>query len=120
MAVCSGGGHWIEMQRLLPAFEGSAVDLVFVSTHAVGDAGQAGRPYHQIRNATRRDRLAFAVLAVQLARIFLKERPEVVVTTGAAPVVTTTSGRSLRRMRASCTASTAKASWSRRVALRIW
>ena len=85
MAVCSGGGHWIEMQRLLPAFEGSAVDLVFVSTHAVGDAGQADRPYYQIRNATRRDRLAFAVLAVQLARILLKERPEVVVTTGAAP-----------------------------------
>ena len=85
MAVCSGGGHWIEMQRLLPAFEGSAVDLVFVSTHAAGDAVQAGRPYYQIRNATRRDRLAFAVLAVQLARILRKERPEVVVTTGAAP-----------------------------------
>ena len=43
------------------------------------------RPYYQIRNATRRDRLAFAVLAVQLARILRKERPEVVVTTGAAP-----------------------------------
>ena len=85
MAVCSGGGHWIEMQRLLPAFEGSAVDLVFVSTHAAGDAGQADRPYYRIRNATRRDRLAFAVLAVQLTRILRKERPEVVVTTGAAP-----------------------------------
>ena len=46
---------------------------------------EAGPPYYQIRNATRRDRLAFAVLAVQLARILRKERPEVVVTTGAAP-----------------------------------
>jgi UDP-N-acetylglucosamine:LPS N-acetylglucosamine transferase len=85
MAVCSGGGHWIEMQRLLPAFEGSAVDLVFVSTHDAADAGQTDRPYYRIRNATRRDRLAFAVLAVQLTRILRKERPEVVVTTGAAP-----------------------------------
>jgi UDP-N-acetylglucosamine:LPS N-acetylglucosamine transferase len=85
MAVCSGGGHWIEMQRLLPAFEGSAVDLVFASTHDEADAGQTGRPYYRIRNATRRDRLAFAVLAVQLARILREERPEVVVTTGAAP-----------------------------------
>jgi len=85
MAVCSGGGHWVEMQRLLPAFEGSAVDLVFVSTHAAGDAGDAGHPYYQVRNATRRDRLAFAALAVQLASILRKERPEVVVTTGAAP-----------------------------------
>ena len=61
MAVCSGGGHWIEMQRLLPAFEGSAVDLVFVSTHDAADAGQTDGPYYRIRNATRRDRLAFPV-----------------------------------------------------------
>ena len=83
MAVCSGGGHWIEMRRILPAFEG--LDLVLVSTHPAGDPDLATHPYYQIRNATRRNRLAFGLLAAQLTRILLKERPDVVVTTGAAP-----------------------------------
>ena len=70
----------------MPAFEG-APEVVYVSTHAAGRCrSRAGRPTTPIRNATRQDRLAFAVHdRAAVAHRLPKERPEVVVTTGAAP-----------------------------------
>jgi UDP-N-acetylglucosamine:LPS N-acetylglucosamine transferase len=83
MAVSSGGGHWVQLRRIAPAFEG--LDLVYVGVDRATPADLGGASYHAVRDATRRDRLAFAVLTAQLVRIVLTERPEVVVTTGAAP-----------------------------------
>ncbi len=83
MAVSSGGGHWVELRRLRAAFAG--LEVVYVSTDASAAAEVAGDRHYAIRNVSRRDRLGFAVLLWQLARILLRERPDVVVTTGAAP-----------------------------------
>ena len=83
MAVSSGGGHWVELRRLRAAFAG--LEVVYVSTDASAAAEVPAARHYAIRNVTRRDRLGFAVLAWQLARILLRERPDVVVTTGAAP-----------------------------------
>jgi UDP-N-acetylglucosamine:LPS N-acetylglucosamine transferase len=83
MAVSSGGGHWVEMRRIVPAFDG--LEVVYVSTDAEIDADLAGFRYYAVRNVTRRNRLGFAVLVWQIARILLRERPDVVITTGAAP-----------------------------------
>lgn len=83
LAVSSGGGHWVELRRILPAFEG--LDLVYASTEAAPDADLDAARYHAVRNVTRRNRLAFALVVWQIARILLRERPDAVVTTGAAP-----------------------------------
>lgn len=83
MAVSSGGGHWVELRRLLPAFEG--LDVVYVSTDEASEAELAGAPYHRIPNVSRMNaRGAFGLLAV-MARVVRAERPEVVITTGAFP-----------------------------------
>jgi UDP-N-acetylglucosamine:LPS N-acetylglucosamine transferase len=82
MAVASGGGHWIELRRLRAAFAG--LDVVYASTDASAAAG-LGAPHYTIRNVTRRDRIGFAVTLWQILRILARERPDVVVTTGAAP-----------------------------------
>jgi UDP-N-acetylglucosamine:LPS N-acetylglucosamine transferase len=82
LAVASGGGHWVQLRRIRPAFEG--MEVVYASTDPVADP-DLGAPYHRIRNVTRRDRLGFAVVIWQITRILLRERPDVVVTTGAAP-----------------------------------
>lgn len=82
MAVSSGGGHWVELRRIRAAFAG--VDVFYVSTDPSAAAGLAARHY-AIRNVTRRDRFGFLVVVAQLVRILLCERPDVVVTTGAAP-----------------------------------
>jgi hypothetical protein len=83
LAVASGGGHWMQLRRIVPAFAG--LEVVYASVDPAPPADLADCVYYRLRDATRRDRLAFAVLAAQLARIVLRERPDVVITTGAAP-----------------------------------
>ena len=83
LAVASGGGHWVELRRLMPAFADS--EVVYVSTESVADADLAPARYYAVRNVTRRSRLAFAETIRQVHAIVRKERPDVVVTTGAAP-----------------------------------
>lgn len=83
MAIASGGGHWVQLRRIMPAFEG--LDVFYVSVDPSSAADVPGRTYYAIRNVTRRDRLGFIVVIRQLVRILLRERPDVVITTGAAP-----------------------------------
>lgn len=98
LAVASGGGHWVQLCRIVPAFAGTQV--VYASVDPAPPAELAGCAYHRIRDATRRDRLAFAVLTAQLARIVLRVRPDVVITTGAAPgLLALALGKTLTRSR---------------------
>jgi UDP-N-acetylglucosamine:LPS N-acetylglucosamine transferase len=83
MAVASGGGHWVELRRIMPAFEGA--EVVYVSTEPVADADLAPARYYAVLNVTRRNRLGFVMTVRQILGILRRERPEVVVTTGAAP-----------------------------------
>jgi Oligosaccharide biosynthesis protein Alg14 like len=83
MVATSAGGHWVQMRRLLPAFEGMQVVYAGVGPALDPDLGAAA--YYRIRNVSRRDPFGFFVIAVQLGRIMRRERPDVVVTTGAAP-----------------------------------
>lgn len=82
VAISSGGGHWIELLRLRPAFEGHFVVWVTVSeayrAHVEG-------PLRVIDDVTRWDRLGLVRCAMQVARILLTERPDVVISTGALP-----------------------------------
>ena len=83
VAISSGGGHWIELLRLRPAFQGHFVVYVTVSeayrTH-VGDA-----PLRVIDDCTRWDKLGLLKTSMQVLRVLLEERPDVVVSTGALP-----------------------------------
>jgi UDP-N-acetylglucosamine:LPS N-acetylglucosamine transferase len=83
MAIASGGGHWVQLRRIMPAFEG--LDVFYVSLDASSAADVPGRRYYTVRDVSRRDRWGFVVLAAQLARILARERPDVVITTGSAP-----------------------------------
>lgn len=83
MAVASGGGHWVELRRIMPAFEGT--EVFYVSTEGEADADLAPARYYAVENSTRRSRLALARTVRQLLAIVRRERPDVVVTTGAAP-----------------------------------
>lgn len=82
LAVASGGGHWVQLKRLRPAFDGH--DLVFVTTNA-GYRGE-GQPcrFYAVNDASRWNKLGLAEMAFRLLVIVLRERPDVVITTGAA------------------------------------
>ena len=60
LAVASGGGHWIELLRLRPAFGDQAVHYVTVQDKYRDDV--AGSPFHVVRDATRWQRWAVAGL----------------------------------------------------------
>ena len=92
LAVASGGGHWIQLQRLRPAWDG--MDVTYVSTkpgaHLVlaKDAKARGQPeprFIVIPDANRWQKLRLLWLLAKLALILLRYRPDVIVTTGAAP-----------------------------------
>ena len=83
LAVSSGGGHWVELRRLGPAFDG--LETVYVSTDPGPDPDLGPVRYHRVANVTRKNRWALFRVVWQIARIVRAERPDVVLTTGAAP-----------------------------------
>ena len=83
LAVASGGGHWVQLLRLRPAFAGDRVIWVTVNKAYRTDVGTA--PFAVVNDATRWNRLDLLMLAARMAWIVLRQRPDVVVTTGAAP-----------------------------------
>ncbi len=83
LAVASGGGHFVQLMRLRAAFEGCDLAVVTVNESYQPEA-RADR-FYVVRDATRWDKLGLLVMAAQLLRILVKERPDVVISTGAAP-----------------------------------
>ena len=69
--------------RVLCAFDGS--DVVFVSVDRHYHEEVPEHRFHVVNDANRWDRLGVAKLAVQMLSIVLRERPDVVFSTGAAP-----------------------------------
>ena len=85
MAIASGGGHWVQLMRIRPALAG--LDTFFVSMDASSAVDVPGKRYYTIRDASRKQKWAFAIVLCQLLWILLRERPGIVITTGSAPAL---------------------------------
>jgi UDP-N-acetylglucosamine:LPS N-acetylglucosamine transferase len=83
LAVSSGGGHWVQLLRLRPAFDGS--EVVFATVREGYRSDVDGAEFRVIPDANRWSKLALVFTALGIARLILRERPEVVISTGAAP-----------------------------------
>jgi UDP-N-acetylglucosamine:LPS N-acetylglucosamine transferase len=83
LAVASGGGHWVQLLRLRPAFEGHRVTYITVRRGYAADI--PGERLRTVVDATRWNRFKLGMMAAKLLWIVLTERPDVVVSTGAAP-----------------------------------
>jgi hypothetical protein len=81
----SGGGHWIELRRLQPAFEG--FQNVYVSTLPGYASVVSGHRYHSVPDASRFSVWGFAGIFIRAIWILLRERPHAIVTTGSAPML---------------------------------
>ncbi|MEW6038503.1 MAG: UDP-N-acetylglucosamine--LPS N-acetylglucosamine transferase [Pseudomonadota bacterium] len=85
LAVASGGGHWMQLMRLRDAFLGG--DMAFVATH-FSDYRKSippGARFYLVTDANKKDWLRGTLLICELFWIILRERPDVVISTGAAP-----------------------------------
>ena len=92
LAVASGGGHWIQLMRLRPAWDGQ--DVTYVTTteslraDVMRDAAERGqRPpgYFVVPEANRWQKLRLIGQLIGLTAIVLRTWPHAVITTGAAP-----------------------------------
>lgn len=84
LAISSGGGHWVQLMRLQPAFLGCKQVFVTVNedykTYLDKECS-----FYKVNDATRWDKLALVVLSLRILWIIARERPDVTLSTGAAP-----------------------------------
>jgi len=83
LAVASGGGHWIQLQRLQPAFEGC--DVVYISTHEGYRKHVKKSSFYSVTDANRWNKLRLIKMAFEVMWIVIKEKPDIIISTGAAP-----------------------------------
>ena len=84
LALSSGGGHWVQLLRLRPAFEGCDVTFATVSRSYESDLG-AGVRFRRIPDSSMWQKHRLLLSALVVSWVVLTERPDVIVSTGAAP-----------------------------------
>lgn len=92
MAVASAGGHWVQLMRLRPAWAGLQVTYVTTDPdfRAIVRqyAEQDGAPlpgFHTVVEANRWQKWRLIRQLLGIAVIMIRRRPDVVLSTGAAP-----------------------------------
>lgn len=85
LAVASGGGHWIQLLRLKKAFNG--YETYYVTTIDGYQYSLGESRCYLVKDASRWDKYGLLVMLFQILLVFIRVRPDVVITTGAAPGV---------------------------------
>jgi UDP-N-acetylglucosamine:LPS N-acetylglucosamine transferase len=83
MAVASEGGHWIQLMRLRPAFEG--MNPVYVSTNAGLAKAFSLSNFRLLPDANMDKKAKLVWVLLKAFLLVLKERPTHIISTGAAP-----------------------------------
>ena len=83
LAIASGGGHWVQLLRLRPAFEGT--DVIFATVREGYRQDVAGAEFRLIPDSNRWNKFKLLKSAAAIFWLVFRERPDVVITTGAAP-----------------------------------
>jgi UDP-N-acetylglucosamine:LPS N-acetylglucosamine transferase len=73
----------VQLLRLRPAFAGS--EVVFASTHRSYSTQVPGHRFHYVPDSNFRTKLRLVATALKVLWVLVRERPTVVVSTGAAP-----------------------------------
>ena len=91
LAVSSAGGHWVQLQRMRTAWVGC--DVTYMTTkeeyrsHIMSDAMSRGEEtprFYCIQAATRWQKHLLVLQLIQIIWVLIKERPQIVISTGAA------------------------------------
>ena len=83
LAVASAGGHWTQLLLLSDAF--SHCDIRYVTTNINRSAAPTDEHLTMVIDADFSTKLKLIPLALQMLGILIKQRPDVVISTGAAP-----------------------------------
>ena len=83
-AVASIGGHWVQLLRIAKALE-KEFDVVYMSTHEKCATMVEGRVYYSMNDFSLWDFYKMFPELLHSIYIICKEKPSIVITTGAAP-----------------------------------
>lgn len=83
IGIASVGGHWIQLLRITVAFKDE--EIVFVSTNRDFACMVPGRKFYHIAEASRWNKAELLRSFWHAFNIVSKEKPDLIVTTGAAP-----------------------------------
>lgn len=94
LVICSGGGHWVQMKRILPAFKGHSISIATVDIGGISKSDRDIESVIKIPDFNRKNLLATLSFVFKAVIIIRKVKPTHIVSTGAAPgIVTLTIGR---------------------------
>jgi UDP-N-acetylglucosamine:LPS N-acetylglucosamine transferase len=83
VAVSSGGGHWVQLMRLRPAF--ADCDVTFVTVKDGYRADVSDGQFRTVPDANRSGKVNLVRSAISVLWMLIRQRPDVVISTGAAP-----------------------------------
>jgi UDP-N-acetylglucosamine:LPS N-acetylglucosamine transferase len=87
LAVSSPGGHWVQLNKICNKLE-DKYSVVYASPRSQYQLKQQGaRIVHNILDVSADNKPMLLPLAFQMLYLFLKERPQTIISTGAAPGV---------------------------------
>ena len=84
IAVASIGGHWVQLLRIARPME-ERFDMVYVSTHPKCATMVEGQKFYQTADFSRSDAWRLIPSFLKTVKIIRRERPDAIITTGAAP-----------------------------------
>lgn len=92
LAIASAGGHWVQLQRLKQAWDNCQISYVTTKSgyreQIIKDAAerkQSAPLFYCVVDANRWQKFRLLVQLVQIVVVLLKTRPDIVISTGAAP-----------------------------------
>ncbi|MBA6410847.1 UDP-N-acetylglucosamine--LPS N-acetylglucosamine transferase [Pseudoalteromonas sp. 5Ae-yellow] len=83
MAIASRGGHWIQLNRLSAVWEEQ--DVIFITNDPSLESHVGNAKFETVIDANMDQKLKLIFLAAQTFFKVLKHRPDVIISTGAAP-----------------------------------
>ncbi len=83
LAVASGGGHFVQLRRMRPAWEHCEVHYLSTLADYANDL-EPGATLHLVNDANRWDKVGIARMALRVGWTLLRVRPHVIISTGAA------------------------------------
>ncbi|WP_026839414.1 oligosaccharide biosynthesis protein Alg14 [Gillisia sp. JM1] len=83
LAVASVGGHWIELLRLVPAFDGN--EVIYASTKkSIAETVEFSK-FHVIPDINRNEKFKLLSAIYKIFSLVSSIRPDVIISTGALP-----------------------------------
>ena len=83
LLVASHGGHWVQMRKISPAFDGADVHYLTTSKGVESEVSPAS--LRVVADANLDEKLGLILMAFRVLWIVLRLRPNIVMSTGAAP-----------------------------------